>query len=115
MKKLWVLVMAAALLLSLGAFAQSSEKSDQKADQASPSAFDKGAEPAAGKIDINNASKDELTTLKGVGDATAMKIIAQRPYRAKSDLVKKKIITQTVYDQIRDHIVAHRTEAASEK
>ncbi len=115
MKKLWVLVMAAALLLSVGAFAQSTDKSDQKKDQANTSAFDKGAQPAQGKIDINSASKEELTALKGVGDKTAMEIISHRPYKAKNDLVKEKIVTPKVYAQIKDHIVAHRTEAASEQ
>ncbi len=113
MKKLWVIVIATALALSLSMLAQDSKTKDkdQKQDQAASTAFDKGVEPVAGKIDINSASKDDLMKLKGVGDATADKIIAGRPYRAKNELVRKKIVTQPVYDRIKDHIVAHRTEA----
>ncbi|PYV46189.1 MAG: hypothetical protein DMG92_18635 [Acidobacteria bacterium] len=38
------------------------------------------------KIDLNSATKEELATLPGVGDATAQKIVDGRPYRAKNEL-----------------------------
>jgi competence protein ComEA len=117
MKRLGVLLLTALLGLSLGVFAQtSSTDKDKSKEQATNSAsFDKGADQAAGKIDINSASKEQLVTLKGVGDATADKIIAGRPYQAKNDLVKKKIVPASVYSQIKEHIVAHQTQAATEK
>ncbi len=40
------------------------------------------------KININNASKEELIKLPGVGGATADKIIANRPYKSADDLLK---------------------------
>ena len=111
MKRLWLLVIATALALSVATLAQDTKTKDKPAkDQAASSAYDQGAQPA-GKIDINSASKDELMKLKGVGDATADKIIAGRPYRAKSELVRKKILSRPVYDRIKGHLVAHRTEA----
>lgn len=112
MKRLWLIVIATALAFSLATFAQDTKTKDKPTkDQAASTAFDKGAEPAAGKIDINSASKDDLMKLKGVGDATADKIIAGRPYHAKNELVRKKIVSQPVYNQIKERIVAHRTEA----
>jgi competence protein ComEA len=111
MKKLWILLVAVTLALTAGAFAQTGKDKDKK----DSSAFDKGAEQAAGKIDINSASKDELMTLNGVGEETAEKIIAARPYQAKNELVKKKIVSQRIYKNIKEHIIAHRTEAATEK
>jgi competence protein ComEA len=61
---------------------------------------------AAALIDINAATEAELKTIPGIGEAYAKKIIAGRPYRAKSDLVQKKILPQGVYEKVKDQIVA---------
>jgi competence protein ComEA len=65
------------------------------------------AKPAAKKLlDINTASEEELRALKGIGDVRAADIIKNRPYKGKDELVQKKIIPQSVYDQIKDKIIA---------
>jgi len=57
-------------------------------------------------IDINRAKADELMTLKGIGEARATAIIKGRPYARKDELVHKKIIPESVYNEIKDRIIA---------
>lgn len=48
-------------------------------------------------VDLNNASKAQLKTLSGVGDAEADRIIEKRPYSSKADIVTKAGIPAGVY------------------
>jgi hypothetical protein len=52
--------------------------------------------PAGTKIDINSASQAELEKLPGVGEATAKKIVAARPYQSVSDLSKAGVSKKTI-------------------
>src|SRR6266853_5686894 len=71
------------------------------------------AEKKAELIDINSASKQELMSLPGIGDAYSQKIIDNRPYRGKNDLVRKSIIPQATYDKISGQIIAKQNTAAA--
>src|SRR3954468_23572309 len=59
-------------------------------------------------IDINTASKDQLDALPQIGAARAEAIIKGRPYKAKSELVDRKIIPESAYKAIRHKIIAHQ-------
>lgn len=64
------------------------------------------AQAKSAQIDINRASAEELMTLKGIGDARAKAIIKGRPYTRKDELVQRKIVPESVYNDIKDQIIA---------
>lgn len=51
---------------------------------------------AAGPVNLNSASQQELEAVKGVGPATAKKIIAGRPYKSVDDLSKAGISAKAI-------------------
>ena len=116
--RLFTAVLAFAMLATLG-FAQAGSTAGSKDTTATSK---KGSSDSATKktkksdlVDINAASKDELTALPGIGDAYSQKIIDGRPYNSKRDLVTKKILPQATYDKVKDQIIAHRVAGSSTK
>lgn len=63
------------------------------------------------KLDINTASPAELQTLPGIGDALAKKIVENRPYKRKDELVQKRVIPAPTYEKIKDHVIARQSAA----
>ncbi len=62
-------------------------------------------------LDLNTASVDQLKELPGIGDALAKKIVGNRPYRSKDELVRRKVIPTSTYDKIKGDVVARQATA----
>ena len=51
-----------------------------------------------GKINVNTASQSELESLSGVGPVTAEKIINSRPYSSVEELLERKVLGKSWYE-----------------
>jgi competence protein ComEA len=95
----FIIMICAAFILSLGVSpAQAAKKGE--------------AEKAiVSQVDINSASQQELEGIKGVGAATAKKIIAGRPYKSVDELSKAGLSAKVV-DAIKPFVTVGRAQAA---
>lgn len=71
-----------------------------------------GTTSAANPIDLNSASRDALMALDGIGEVKADAIIRSRPFRAKTELVERRIIPEALYEKIADKVFARAPPAA---
>lgn len=76
--------------------------------QSSSSLPSDSASPSLGRapININTASVSDLVLFLGVSKETAQKIVDNRPYRLRGELVAKNVIPKSTFDTIKDRITA---------
>lgn len=104
--------LAALLLVSAVAQAQATKapatsKPQEKAKAGAPAAA------PAGPIDVNSATTEELTTLPGIGEAYARKIIESRPHKSVDDLAAAGVPAATVA-KLKGKVVARPLPTAVE-
>jgi competence protein ComEA len=61
-----------------------------------------------GTLDLNTASLDELKMVPGVNEATAKKIVENRPYARADELITKKVLSRAAYDGIKEHVAVNK-------
>ena len=96
---LFVLFISAGFIMSFGVSPVQAKKAEaQKA--------------ATGIIDINSASEKDLESIKGVGPATAKKIIAGRPYKSVDELSKAGLNAKAI-EAIKPYVTVGKAPAAA--
>jgi len=61
---------------------------------------------ALGPVNINTASANDLVLFLGLTKNMAEKVIANRPYRLRGELVAKQVVPKATFDVIKDRITA---------
>ncbi len=69
-------------------------------------------------VDLNQCSREDLLRVPGLSESLADRIIDNRPYRHRLDLVARMVVPSGVYQNIRDLVdvnatAAHRSVVAS--
>src|SRR3954469_24746965 len=68
--------------------------------------------PASNQLELNSASRAALMTLDGIGEVRADAIIRARPFKAKTELVERRLIPEALYEKISDKVFARPPSAA---
>lgn len=99
----WTCCAVAVLWLCAAGSAQNQDR-----DLNRPSKTSATAPASEARIDINHATVDELLKVPGLTRSWAERVVRFRPYHAKTDLVDKGVVSDEVYDRIKDYVIAHR-------
>ncbi len=97
MRRTWSLILAGMALASLAA--------GPAAAQA----------PQPSILDLNSATRDQLVAFPGIGAAYADKIINNRPFKQRSELVSRKIMPDRAYLAIKKWLVPTSEDAKAEE
>jgi DNA uptake protein ComE-like DNA-binding protein len=84
-----LLIALAFVLTSVVAPALAQAPAKEPAKKQPAAAKPDSAAPKKEPLDLNSASADDLKALPGIGDAYAKKIVDNRPYKRKDELVQK--------------------------
>ncbi|MDZ4854338.1 MAG: helix-hairpin-helix domain-containing protein [Nitrospirota bacterium] len=64
----------------------------------------KGAQPMPSTMNVNKASAGDMVLALGLSKDVAERIVTNRPYRVKGELVAKNVLPRETFDSIKDRI-----------
>jgi competence protein ComEA len=108
-------ILAASVALAQGGTAAAGTSAPAaKATTAAPAhnSMSSTKKPAAPKVELNTATKEQLMALPGVNESLADRIIAARPFKAKNDLVSKNLVTKAEFEKLSAHVMVKETKEA---
>ena len=112
MRLSWIGAVTVTMLASLASAAPNATQGADSAASAPAVRAQPGAMPRHAPtlvehyVDLNSASRQELMTLPGIGAVEAGRIIANRPYLTKTELVTKKVLTVGPFLSVKRLVVA---------
>lgn len=62
-------------------------------------------------LDLNGCSREELLRVPGMNGDLAERILDNRPYRSKFDLLNRMIVPESVYAELRSRVYVDPTAA----
>ncbi len=62
------------------------------------------APPAAGMMNVNKASAADMVLVLGISKDMAERIVTNRPYKVKGELVAKNVVPKETFDMIKERI-----------
>jgi len=59
---------------------------------------------------LNHARKAELTSVKGIGDVTAKRIIKNRPYASAEEAVREEVVPEETLEKVKEQLVDQKAD-----
>ncbi len=103
MKRAIALLAPAALVLAL-ALAAAAQPSPPATWAPAEQKTEKKAEKAHPLIDLNTASRQQLMQQPGITHEIAGKILAARPFKRRTELLTRGIVTRAQYEKLMSHV-----------
>jgi hypothetical protein len=60
------------------------------------------------RVELNTAGRRRLAGLPGITEDDADRIVANRPYEKRRDLVRKRVLSEDEFERIRDRVYVER-------
>ena len=64
----------------------------------------KAPQPLPSSMNVNKASAGDMVLVLGLSKDVADRIVTNRPYRVKGELVAKNVVPKEIFDMIKERI-----------